>query len=363
MPALLYTTTALDPGAVPNILLDLAPHLRRLGWSIQVLALQGPPQDGAAVRALEGQGLSVHFLGRPAWDVPGAVRALNRFLRVQPVDLVHSHLGRADLVSAWAKSRATPLVTTFHSVRRNYHPLTLWGYRATESRVGIRTGVSQAVIDSFYADGFLRSAHRVIYNPVNPERLRTTLDREAARRVLGLNGGPVLVQVGRLVPVKAHDLTLRMARLLTGRFPGLRVVFVGDGPLRSRLQALAARLGLEDRVVWLGSRDPVPAFVAADVVVFPSRWEGLGLVPIEAMLLRRPVVSADLPAVREFLEPGRDGVTFPVDDVVAFAAAVERALDPDWDLERTRERVLEKFHPQRIAQEYHDVYRSLGGFG
>lgn len=361
MSRILYTLTVMDPGAIPNILLDLAPHLHQLGWEIEILSLQSMPKDRSAVDRAQGLGIPLHSLGLPAWNVPMAVRRLRDFLHERNFDLVHSHLGRADLVTSWAKPARLPHLSTFHSVRCNYHPLTLWGYKVTDSKVSLRTGVSRTVLDSFYGDGFLQSPHEVVYNPVDPARLSIKPSREEARQTLEIESGPVLAQVGRFLPVKAQDLTLRLFQKFLELQPGSHLVLAGDGPLRNRLQVLAQRLGVQDRVRWTGFRSPNLVYACADVVVFPSRWEGLGLVPIEAMMLGLPVVSSALPAVLEYLEPGKNGLVFPVDDLNAYLNAVLSALSPAWDLEETRRKALDLFHPQRIAQNYHNLYCRVGG--
>lgn len=361
MPRILYTVTVLDPGAVPNILFDLAPHLNELGWEIEILALQKPPRNPDSLQRAAQLGITVHHLGVDAWNVPLAVQKMRDFLKSRSYDLVHSHLGRADLVTAWAKPKSMPQVSTFHSVRQNYHPLTLFGYRLTDHRVNVRTGVSQAVIDSFYAHGFLKSRHQVIYNPVDPQRLACSLSRQQARELFGVGEGPALVQVGRLISVKAHQLTLRALALLRRDFPNAVLIVLGDGPLRAQLQHLAKNLGIDEHVRWVGFQAPPKAYAASDLVVFPSLWEGLGLVPIEAMLLKIPVVCSDLPAIREFLNPEEDGLVFPPGQLESYVQAIQQALHPTWNLEKTQRKILERFNPRRIAQDYHNLYISLGG--
>lgn len=107
------------------------------------------------------------------------------------------------------------------------------------------------------------------------------------------------------------------------RVPGARLVLVGDGPEGERLRALAP-----EGVLFAGGvADAVPWYQAADLVVLPSRWEGMALAPLEAMACGRPVVLTDVDGARESLPPGQEPV--PVEDPAALAGAVARLLcDP-----------------------------------
>jgi len=98
---------------------------------------------------------------------------------------------------------------------------------------------------------------------------------------------PLLVCVGRLSEQKGQDLAIHAVALL----PGVRLRLVGDGPERIALQQLTQRLGVADRVELTGSVDPRPHLRAADVVVLPSRWEGMSLLLLEAMACGAPIVA------------------------------------------------------------------------
>ncbi|WP_420713241.1 glycosyltransferase family 4 protein, partial [Streptomyces sp. Tu 6176] len=101
---------------------------------------------------------------------------------------------------------------------------------------------------------------------------------------------PLVVCVGRLCRQKGQDVLLRAWGPVAERVPGARLVLVGDGPDHDRLRDLAP-----PSVAFTGAvADPLPWYRAADVVVLPSRWEGMALAPLEAMACARPVVAADV---------------------------------------------------------------------
>jgi glycosyltransferase involved in cell wall biosynthesis len=136
-----------------------------------------------------------------------------------------------------------------------------------------------------------------------------------------------VVCVGRLCPQKGQDALLRAWALVAAQLPGARLVLVGDGPDRARLLREAPA-----GVTLAGpAADPLPWFQAADVVVQPSRWEGMALAPLEAMACGRPVVRTEVAGARESVPPAdADGCVVPVGDEPALAAALLRLLaDPD----------------------------------
>ncbi|MDR2077307.1 MAG: glycosyltransferase [Desulfovibrio sp.] len=137
---------------------------------------------------------------------------------------------------------------------------------------------------------------RVLYNALNPERLEAEpVDFAAA---YGLKG-PVVLAVGRYVPQKNLDLLIRAVGLLRGQGLDLGLVLVGEGPERSRLEALRDSLGLGRQVVLTGFRPDVPAFYRASrVFAMPSDFEGFPIAHLEAMYCGLPaVVSGEVPSL------------------------------------------------------------------
>lgn len=134
---------------------------------------------------------------------------------------------------------------------------------------------------------------------------------------------PLLLAMGRLHESKAHDITLQALKELPDAF----LWIAGVGPLEGKLKGLAQALGVADRVRFLGWRTDASAlYRAADVCVFPSRYEPLGNVVIKAWAHGLPVVAAASQGPKALIEDGEDGLLVPVDDPAALAAAVRRVL-------------------------------------
>jgi glycosyltransferase involved in cell wall biosynthesis len=153
----------------------------------------------------------------------------------------------------------------------------------------------------------------------------TSLFRPGAPRSMGT--GPAIGFAGRLVPQKRPEDFLGMAARIAAHHPEVRFLIAGDGSRRSGYEQLAARLGLDGRVQFLGMVRDMRAFYAScDLLVLPSRSEGCPNIVLEAMAMKVPVVASDTTATREVVTHLRDGFLFPVGDVDRLSDTVELAL-------------------------------------
>jgi glycosyltransferase involved in cell wall biosynthesis len=172
-------------------------------------------------------------------------------------------------------------------------------------------------------------------------------DRDELRRRHGVDG-PTLVFAGRLVPQKALGVALRAV----ARNEGVRLLLVGDGPERAKVEALAREVGLDGRARFLGARPRAAVFEllrAADASLLSSHWESFGLVVAEALAVGTPVVAAAAGGVGEVLDDGRNGLLVPAGDVDALAEAIGRFF-ADGEL-RDRLRAAAAESVRRLAPE------------
>lgn len=178
---------------------------------------------------------------------------------------------------------------------------------------------------------------------------------------------PHLVCLGRLVPEKGFDLALRAFATIARRFPGVRLEIAGDGPARHALESEAEALGIAGSVDFSGllEREQVPELMnRATVVLMPSRTdEGFGLVALEAALMARPVIAADVGGLSEVVIDGETGLTTPREDVPALARALIVLLEDHTYAQRlgraARRRGEEMFSLTRAADEYEALYRQV----
>jgi glycosyltransferase involved in cell wall biosynthesis len=285
--------------------------LRRAGHDVSVVTPDVPSyQDGetAVVRlpSLALPGSSGYRL-----TLPLSTRAVKERCGA-PFDLVHAHSQfiTGGLALRYARARRIPLVFTYHTRLDHYahyvpfergaarRVLAAWT-RAYANRAAAVIAPTAETARYLGSIG-VRGAVEVVPSPVDIERLRAGTRRAEVRARLGAAPGTALVLVvGRLAPEKSPELALRTCAAAPAH---LRIAFVGDGPLRARLEREAARLGIAERVVFAGTLAPAAmpdVYASADALLFPSVSETQGLVLVEALAAGLPVVAVDAPQTRE----------------------------------------------------------------
>lgn len=241
-------------------------------------------------------------------DLALALRA-RRLLRA--ADVVHLQSSKAGAIGRLAtlglRSGRPRIVFTPHGwswyvggrLARMYRVFERWAARVTD----VTTVVSAEELVAGRAVLGPGARIELIENGVDTEQFSPDGPR-AARP-----SGPLIVQVGRLSPQKGQDRSIRALAELSD--PDVRLRLVGDGPDADALQTLAGALGVADRVEFVGSADPRPHLRVADVVVLPSRWEGMSLVLLEAMSVGAAVVATACGGSRDVM--GDAGVVIGTD--------------------------------------------------
>jgi glycosyltransferase involved in cell wall biosynthesis len=200
--------------------------------------------------------------------------------------------------------------------------------------------------------GFLPSERvHIVPNPVAPA---------FARRPVGGTGSNVIVAAGRLVPQKGFDLLIRAFAAASASRPGLRLRILGEGDERTMLEGLARSLGVADRVDLPGFvGDPEREFVAADLFVLSSRFEGFARVLGEAMACGLAVVASDCPPGQgDVVRTGTDGLLVPCGDVPALSEAIGRLMDDPSLREEMAARapeIVERFEASTVFARWDDV--------
>jgi len=171
----------------------------------------------------------------------------------------------------------------------------------------------------------LRGKARVVADPFDMPTEKSTSERIAEKERFGFSAEGLLVgNAGRLVESKRFDIFLRVAAMVARQRPDVAFLIAGDGPLRADLEALAAELGIADRVRFLGWRPDLGQFYSAlDLLLFSSDYDALGRVPVEAAAAGVPVLaSLSKGGLREVLRPPEEIILFDRHNTEALGSAV-----------------------------------------
>jgi len=321
-------------------------------------------------RAEQWNGLTVHrprFRVWPKFGAVGAGRALARAalpllneLRARfPFDLIDAEFFWPDGVAAMHLARA--LGVPF-SIKARGSDIYLWGdvprireqiLAAAEAAGGL-LAVSQSLKAEMAARGITPDKIKVHHTGVETNLFRP-INRAAAKAELGVSG-PLLATVGALIERKGQ----RFALDALARLPGATLLLIGDGPDRPKLRQQAERLGLADRVRFLGSLPPPEVarlVAAADVMLLPTRAEGIANAWVEALACGTPIVTCDAGGAREVIDRPAAG-RIAARDGAALAAAVGELLAAPPISEAVRA-AAERFSWERNARELHEHLASL----
>lgn len=225
-------------------------------------------------------------------------------------------------------------------ISKIWEQLRQWTYPFAD-RIVVQT---QRALNYFPSD--LQARACVIPNPVLlPANKKETPDKLLGKRAL--------IAIGRLVPQKGFDLLLQAFAKLKDRYPEWTVTILGEGHLRSELEALCHQLELSDRVDFPGAVENIyERLQQADIFVMSSRFEGFPNALCEAMACGLPVISTDCPSgPREIIRDGVDGILIPNQDLSALTAAMDRLMSDQKERKRLASRaseVTERFSLEKI---------------
>jgi glycosyltransferase involved in cell wall biosynthesis len=329
-------------GGAERSLAELLPGFVAAGIQPTVACLYH--REGGVEAEVLAQGHDVRFLpgGRS-----GRIRALRSIVREVSADLIQTTLVGSSLVGRFAAVGTgipvlTSLVNQPYTAERRGDPhvnaMALRTVRAVDGWTARNLtthfhAITNAVKRWSIGDlGIPPQRITVIERGRDPRRLGDPgrLRRARARELLGLrDDAEVILSVGRQEFQKGHRFLLEATAMLARRHPKAVLLLAGrDGAETGHLRALAEHPPLDDVVRFLGHRHDLPEILAAaDVLAFPSLWEGLGCALIEAMALGLPIVASDLEPVREVVEDGRCAILVPPRAPEALASALSSLLE------------------------------------
>ena len=352
----LHATKVRGIGGAERHLLALLPALRERGIDARFLSLDAGVDADRFHRALEAHHVPYTRIACGVDLSPRLARDVTRAVRAEAPDLLHTHMVHADVYgSIAAHATRTPFVSTRHNDDRYL----LGPFRHVDRALmhGVRRiiAISDAVRSFLERAGLPRDRMTTIHYGL--DELPRAWGRNDPAPVA--DDARVLLAVCRLEPQKGVDVAIRALPEVRARHPDAELVVLGEGPDRPTLARLADDLGVP--VHLLGRVPDVAAWLRrAELLVHPARWEGFGLVLLEAMLARLPVVAAAVSSIPEIVVDGETGILVPPDDPVALAEALVALLDDPGDYGFAgRRRARGEFSVARMADRTLEVYRAV----
>ena len=375
----MHVIARLNIGGAALYVIQLTSYLAEPGYRSQLVCGLVGKSEGDMQYVADDKHIPVTImpsLGReisPVGDLATVFR-LWRLMRRERPDVVHTHTAKAGFVgrlAAWLAG-VPVIVHTFHGhVFAGYFSPAKTRLFLTLERLCARLSTTIITL----SDALKRELTEV-YHITQPDRVAVI---ELGFELGGLEklprhqgafraqhdvpaDAPLVGIVGRLVPIKNHDLFLQAARRVLERLPGAYFAIVGDGERREELSALACSLGIDHRVRFTGwITDVLPVYSALDALVLSSNNEGLPVSLIEALAAGVPVVATAVGGVIDLLDGGRLGAMVPPDDPGALADAVFAALtDPARAVtDETRAAVARRYGIRRSAEQTGALYQRL----
>lgn len=343
-------------------------------------ALVVSPSQGPFVDLLIKKGTPVFFL--PFEKTYSFHRALqlSALIRKENVDIVHTH-GMVPMniqARLAAKLAGVPCISHIHNtanffnanpfIRRYQVFLDNWTSKFCSKLIAVSKSTKRSLVEQGVPEGLIR----VIPNGVDPQRIRCQRSPEDIFRKFRINPGKRLVgMIGRLCPLKGQEEFLKAASLVTRQMPDVMWLIVGKdtefgGEYERKLRALATRLELNGNVIFTGHQDdPFSLLNAMEFLVLPSKAEGMPLVILEAMALKKPVIASAVGGVPELIENGKDGVLVPAQDNHSLSQAMLQLLSQDGlsrrmgqsGFEKVRNEFLESKMITRLLAIYQEARR------
>ena len=351
-----------------QLLYTFAGGVDRSRFDLHICGLR--PGDRQGAPAMHALGFAVTELDQHhSYDLH-VLRELASYIRREQIDIIHTHLLAADIMGRVAGFiTRRPVVSTIHNGRldldkepRHQQWMERWTARLWCRRLIVVSNLLRDEIAEWF--GVPRKKVVAIPNGIDTARFRPQPGFDAAevkRELFGEGDYRMVANVARLVPQKGQRILVEAAAQVAATRPDVRFAFVGDGPLRDEVTALATERGIANKIVITGIRPDVPRILAAsDLFVLSSIWEGMPLSLLEAMAAGCPAVATSVGGVAEVLDHGKVGLMVPPNDPEALARAIGECLDhPNQARQRAADAQAfaeQKYGMETMIRKWEEVY-------
>lgn len=351
--------TSMLTGGAETLVVNLVPRLRAMGHEVDVCVFNGVETPLMERLRKENQGIKIWELGHSFYN-PLFILKLARIMR--KYDIVHTHNSSPQLYVALASVLCSvELCSTEHNTSNRkrswkwYAPIESWMYGRYDHIICI-SDIAEKKLREYmggeWTNPFSEKYNRIstINNGVDVEAIHNAVSD--AKLMAVKEGRMAILMVAGFRDAKDQDAIVRALSLLDKN--KYEVWFAGIGERQEAVKELAIRLGVADRVRFLGLRNDIPNVLkAADIIVMSSHWEGLSLSNIEGMAAGKPFIASDVNGLREVTKGY--GILFPEGDAATLAQEIQKLHDDPTSYESVARQCYTH------AQEY-DINKTADGY-
>lgn len=361
-PLITHVLPTLSPYGAERVAVELAARLPAHGFRTRLVVLfgEGPLSKELRERDIRWSPVLSRRTGSRVTLVQELRTKLFADLERTP-SIIHTHLFGSDFWTSvtWGlerlRGRAIKIpqfVSTAHNVDREDSTLRRLARRWSARRMDKVVAISDEVVRYTHEELGVSKQH-IVTIPNGIDLVKTH-----ARGGAPFRDVPRLLMVGRLEPQKGHETALRALAQVHAPW---QLEIVGAGSLARELKEVCERVGIASRVHFLGERNDVPVLMAqADLLLFPSRWEGMAITLLEALAAGLPVIASDLPALRAFMP--RESL-LPSDDPEGWTRAITALLaDPSSAVGRAQRLapdIRKRYDVDIMVERYAKLYREM----
>jgi L-malate glycosyltransferase len=323
--------------------------------------------DGVLSDRIQKEGIPLTILDETNRSLMSLFKSILATIRHIRPDVIHTHGFKENLIGGVAArlSRVQCIVRTYHGkgligniVRYNIIELINARF-LTDASIAVSHDLERFLVES----GVPLKKITVIHNGIEPCSHLTTDKVKILRTELGVAvDEKVIGTIGRMVTVKDHKTLINGAKLILERYPKVKFLIVGDGPLKEELDQYAHDLGISPSVCFTGFREDAPDLLDLfDIFTLTSLHEGIPMALLEAMSLGKPVVVTRVGGMPEIIKDCVDGILIPSGGTSNFAEACISILQNDTLRaslsEGAQRKVQERFMLEAMVNKTHEIYR------
>lgn len=365
---ILHVTFDMGIAGTEQVIVNLVTALDATQYENQLFCMEEPV--GELGKKLQSQGFAIHScMRKPGFD-RSVVKKIREVIKKEGIDIVHCHQYSPYVYGLFAGVMSKkPVVFTEHgrlypdlpsSKRRLVNPVLC---RLTKAITVISKATQNALVD---IENFPRNKIKVVYNGIHDVSHQYQKD-EALFDELGLNDGEfILGTISRLDPIKNQEMMIAAFAEVVNAGINAKLLMVGDGPIRTKLEDLCKILGVQEKVIFTGFQvEPQRYLRLMDIFLLSSLSEGTSMTLLEAMSFSKPCVVTDAGGNPEIVDNEKTGLVTPNENRQAFANATVRLIQDRVFAEelgrKGRERYEQSFSVSAMAEQYSEIYNKISG--